>query len=358
MDETREPSSSFQLEQLQPHAAVRGILPDALVTVVNVQWYGSGAVELTYKTPSGKVATLLGRPDAVVTIHGGIGREARVKAQEAFLHDPTVQVLLATDAAGEGINLQRAHLMVNYDLPWNPNRLEQRFGRIHRIKQTEVCHLWNLVAEETREGDVYQCLLRKLEEARKSLGGQVFDVLGKIQFAGHPLRDLLIQAIRYGDQPEVRARLTTAVTTTLDSSHFQELLEDHALAHENMDASRVQSIREDMERAEARWLQPHYIESFFLEAFQRLGGTVRQREPRRYEITHVPVTIRNRDRLIGTAEPVLPRYERITFEKSLVSPLSQPLAAFVCPGHPLLDSVIDLTLERHRDLLNNAALIK
>ena len=155
-----------------------------------------------------RITTLLGRTEAVVMIHGGMGREERLKAQESFRHDPEVQVLLATDAAGEGINLQRAHLMVNYDLPWNPNRLEQRFGRIHRIGQTEVCHLWNLVAEETREGDVYRKLLEKLEEARKALGGQVFDVLGKLQFEGRPLRDLLIEAIRYGDQPEVRARLT------------------------------------------------------------------------------------------------------------------------------------------------------
>jgi SNF2 family DNA or RNA helicase len=99
-----------------------------------------------------RVTTMLGRKDAVVVIHGGMGREDRMKAQESFRHDPEVQVLIATDAAGEGINLQRAHLMVNYDLPWNPNRIEQRFGRIHRIGQTEVCHLWNLVAEETREG--------------------------------------------------------------------------------------------------------------------------------------------------------------------------------------------------------------
>ena len=91
-------------------------------------------------------------PEALVTIHGGMGREDRAKAQEAFKQDKDVLILLATDAAGEGINLQRAHLMVNYDLPWNPNRLEQRFGRIHRIGQTEVCHLWNLLAEETREG--------------------------------------------------------------------------------------------------------------------------------------------------------------------------------------------------------------
>ena len=304
-----------------------------------------------------RITTLLGRKSAVVVIHGAIGREDRLKIQEAFKHDPEVQVLLATDAADEGINLQRAHLMVNYDLPWNPNRLEQRFGRIHRIGQTEVCHLWNLVAEETREGDVYRKLLDKLEQARQSLGGQVFDVLGKLQFEGKPLRDLLIQAIRYGEQPEVKAYLTTVLDHALDREQLRDLLEDRALAHDAMDASRIRRIREDMERADAKRLQPHYIESFFREAFQKLGGTERKREPRRYEITHVPAPIRNRDRLIGIGEPVLPRYERITFEKDLINPQGQPLAAFVCPGHPLLDSVIDLTLERHRDLLKRGTIL-
>jgi SNF2 family DNA or RNA helicase len=304
-----------------------------------------------------RITTLLGRKEAVVMIHGGMGREERMKAQEAFKHDPEVQVLLATDAAGEGINLQRAHLMVNYDLPWNPNRIEQRFGRIHRIGQTEVCHLWNLVAEETREGEVYRTLLEKLEQARTALGGQVFDVLGKLQFDGRPLRDLLIEAIRYGERPEVRARLTQVVAHAFDKSELQDLLEERALAHDAMDASRVYRIREEMERAEARRLQPHYIESFFLEAFQRLGGTSKQREPRRYEVTHVPAPVRNRDRLIGIGEPVLPRYERVAFEKSLVAPQGQPLAAFVCPGHALLDATIDLTLERDRDLLRRGAVL-
>ena len=100
------------------------------------------------------------------------------KVQEAFTQDREVQVLIATDAAGEGVNLQRAHLMVNYDLPWNPNRIEQRFGRIHRIGQTEVCHLWNLVAAETREGAVFQALCHKLEEESDALQGRIFDVLG------------------------------------------------------------------------------------------------------------------------------------------------------------------------------------
>ncbi len=304
-----------------------------------------------------RVTTLLGRQESVVVIHGGMGREERLKAQEAFRHDPEVQVLLATDAAAEGINLQRAHLMVNYDLPWNPNRLEQRFGRIHRIGQTEVCHLWNLVADETREGDVYRTLLDKLEQARQTLGGQVFDVLGKLQFEGRPLRDLLLEAIRYGEQADVRARLTEAVDHALDRGKLRNLLEERALAHDAMDASRVHGIREDMERAEARRLQPHYIESFFHEAFRRLGGTVRQREPRRYEISHVPAPVRNRDRLIGIGEPVLARYERIAFDKSLVAPQGQPLAAFICPGHPLLDAVIDLTLERNRDLLKRGTVL-
>ena len=181
---------------------------------------------------------------------------------------------------------------------------------------------------------------------------------GKLHFEGRPLRELLVEAIRYGEQPEVRARLTTAVDHALDHrGRLQDLLEERALAHDAMDASRVHRIREKMERAEARRLQPHYIESFFREAFQRLGGSAKQREASRYEITHVPAPVRNRDRLIGIGEPVLPRYERIAFEKSLVAPQGQPLAAFVCPGHPLLDAVIDLTLERHRDLLKRGAVL-
>jgi superfamily II DNA or RNA helicase len=303
-----------------------------------------------------RIQTLFGRPEAVVAIHGGLGREERQIAQERFTQDKDVQILVATDAAGEGINLQRAHLMVNYDLPWNPNRLEQRFGRIHRIGQTEVCHLWNLVAAETREGEVLNALCKKLEEESKTLNGRIFDVLGKA-FRETPLRDLIVEAIRYGDRPEVRARLTAVVDRALDRQHLIELMEERALAHETMDVSRVLQIREEMERAEARRLQPHFIASFFLEAFRLLGGTIREREPRRYEVIHVPSAIRARDRLIGTREPVLPRYERITFERELISVPGKPLAAFVCPGHPLLDATIDLILERYRDLLKRGAVL-
>ncbi|ELR99512.1 helicase-related protein [Gloeocapsa sp. PCC 73106] len=304
-----------------------------------------------------RITTLLGTKTAVVHIHGAMRREDRLKSQEAFKYDPEVKILLATDAAGEGINLQRSHLMVNYDLPWNPNRLEQRFGRIHRIGQTEVCHLWNLVASETREGDVYLTLLEKLDDARKALGGQVFDVLGKIQFDGKPLRELLIEAIRYGEQPEVRSRLFQVVENAFDREQLQELVEECALAHDAMDASRVYQIREEMERAEARKLQPYYIESFFLEAFQGLGGVVKQREARCYEVTHVPSSIRGNSRTRSVSDPVQSRYQRISFEKSLVAIQGQPLAAFVYPGHPLLEATIALTLEPNRDLLRRGTIL-
>ena len=304
-----------------------------------------------------RITGLVGREEAVAVIHGSMRREDRHTAQETFRHDPHVQILLATDAAGEGINLQRAHLMVNYDLPWNPNRIEQRFGRIHRIGQNQVCYLWNLVAQETREGDVYLTLLKKLEQVRNSLGGQVFDVLGKLQFEGRPLRELLVEAVRYGERPETQARLTTMVDSALDHDKLRFLLDEHSLTPEFMDAGRVHRIREDMERAEARRLQPHYIESFFLEAFQRLGGSARQRETRRYEVTHVPAPVRNRSLSTGAGRTVLRRYERIAFEKSLLASGTQTPAAFVCPGHPLLDAVIEHTLAGNSNLLRQGTVL-
>jgi SNF2 family DNA or RNA helicase len=301
-----------------------------------------------------KIRTLRGKHEEVVVIHGGLRRDERRQAVEAFTQDKDVLFMVANDAAGEGINLQRAHLMVNYDLPWNPNKLEQRFGRIHRIGQKEVCHLWNLVAAETREGEVYTRLLDKLEQERKDLGGRVYDVLGRL-FEARPLRELLMEAIRYGETPEVKARLYETVDSAVDRRHLEELLEERALVRETMDPSRVEEIREQMERAEARRLQPHFIQSFFLEAFKHLGGTIHKREPGRYEIRHVPGAIRERDRRFGHGMPVQRSYERIYFEKDRGEDL--PPTSFVSPGHPLLDATIDLILERHRDLLKRGAVL-
>ncbi len=303
----------------------------------------------------GKITSLLGGPEAVVTIHGGMLRDDRRKAEALFKQDVGVRVMIATDAAGEGINLQRAHLMINYDLPWNPNRLEQRFGRIHRIGQTEVCYLWNLVSNQTREGMVFQRLFTKLEQERQSLGGKVFDILGKVSFDNKPLRELLVEAIRYGNDPEVRERLRRVVDNSLDREALAKLLDDRALTEDTMDVHRVVAIREEMERIEAHKLQPHFVESFFVAAFTNLGGKIRKRETGRYEISHVPFVIRNRDAIIGFGEPVMPRYERICFDKQYQNVPGLATADMVCPGHPLLEAVIDLILEQSVDTMKQGS---
>lgn len=302
-----------------------------------------------------KIRSLLGNAESVVTIHGGMLRDERRKVEERFKQDVEVRILIATDAAGEGINLQRAHLMINYDLPWNPNRLEQRFGRIHRIGQTEVCHLWNLVANETREGFVFQRLFSKLEEERQALGGKVFDILGKMTFDNKSLRELLIEAVRYGNDPQVRARLNQVVDHNMNRESFQKLIDERALTDDVMDIHVVNTIREDMERIEAHKLQPHFIESFFLEAFKSLGGKVRKRETGRYEITSVPYPVRNRDMQIGFGEPVLKRYERICFDKEYCNVPGLPQAALICPGHPLLEATIDIIREKNVDVMKRGA---
>ena len=304
---------------------------------------------------AGRIRDRTGEPESVAIIHGSVPRDRRRATIAAFNDDPTVRFLLANDAAGEGVNLQRgAHLMVNYDLPWNPNRLEQRFGRIHRIGQTEVCHLWNLLASETREGAVYQRLLEKLETARETLGGKVYDVLGEL-FEARPLRELFMEAIRYGEQPEIRAKLFQAIDGAVDVDNINDLVARNKLTQEGLDPATVRGVREAMERAAARRLQPHHIRSFFQAAFAEAGGKMRPREKGRSEVTRVPPLLRDRDRLIGRADPVLQRYRRICFDKAHIP--GQPQAALVAPGHPLLDSLIDLTLERYRDLLTRGAVL-
>jgi len=301
-----------------------------------------------------KVRARIGNPEAVEVIHGGVTREERRKVIERFMQDRDLLVLIANDAAGEGVNLQRGHLMVNYDLPWNPNKIEQRFGRIHRIGQTEVCHLWNLVAADTREGEVYGRLLEKLEAAREALGGRVYDVLGEL-FEGTALKDLLIQAIQYGEQDDVRARLFRQVDGAVDQQHLIELLKRRALTNDTMPEARVQELRLEMEKAEAQRLQPHHVQSFFVEAFQRLGGQLKRREEGRWEITHVPVRIRDRDRQIGNGAPLQKKYERICFEKIRIN--QQPVAEFVCPGHPLLEAVISIIREDYDQLMKQGAIL-
>lgn len=305
---------------------------------------------------AGKIGSLLGDVGAVLTIKGGMTRDERHRAEEAFKQDANVRILVATDAAGEGINLQRAHLMINYDLPWNPNRLEQRFGRVHRIGQTEVCHLWNLVSTQTREGEVFQRLFSKLEVERAALGGKVFDILGRVTFEGKTLRDLLLDAIRYGDDPEVRARLNQVVDASLDTAAIKSLLKEYALTSDVMDVSGVNAIRENMERMEARKLEPHFIQAFFMAAMKRLGGRVEAREQGRFEVLEVPFSVRSMD--MGAQNGcVLPAYERICFDKvSKEGPGLVP-AELVCPGEPLLGGIVKVLVGQLGHTLKQGCLL-
>ena len=311
-----------------------------------------------------RIAGVLGNDSAIVTIHGGTQRDERKKAQALFRSDKDTRVLIGTDAVGEGVNLQVAHLMVNYDLPWNPNRLEQRFGRIHRIGQTEVCHLWSLVAKETREGAVWHRLLEKLATESEALKGKVFNILGDV-FEERSLKDLMLEAIRYGNQPEIRAKLSQRIDHAFDRDHLASLLNRNALVQESMSPERLFKVKEEMDKAEARRLQPFFVRAFFLQAFASLGGAVHRREAERFEITHVPLELRERDRRITgrnrrDQEPVLKRYDRVCFERTAIQPNERPglqRAVLMHPGHPLMLTMTDLILEQNANLLRRGTVL-
>ena len=291
-----------------------------------------------------KLGNLLGDSSTIVTIHGGKRQEERRIIQDRFRDNSNVQILVATDAAGEGINLQFAHLMVNYDLPWNPNRLEQRFGRIHRIGQTEVCHLWNIVTRETREGSVYERLLQKLETIGNALNGKVFDVLGEL-FEGTPLPQLLKQALRYGDDPRVRERLNLTIDNAVNSERIHELAQGRVLASDAID---IEQLRLDIDASKSNRLYSQNIRDFLIRVLNCLsidyssvvGGDIRELGNGCYKIVRVPGVIVDHARRSGIRD-LSPEYERVTFD-----PLPMRLATrfdapvVVGPGHPLLDATI------------------
>ena len=299
----------------------------------------------------------IGREDAVVTIHGGVRREDRRKAQERFKTDDDCLFLVATDAAGEGVNLQNAHLLVNFDLPWNPNRIEQRFGRVHRIGQTYMCHMWSLVAKDTREGDVYVRLLEKLEQQRAALGGRVYDVLGAV-FDGNALRDLMMKAVLEGDSPEAQAALFEVVDAHVGDG-IGEVLAADQLVPTTMTGPQVEQVRAEMDRAEAARLQPHHVEAFFTAAFTDVGGSLRSRESHRYEIKSVPRPVKEHDRIAGRGAPVMDKYSRVTFDPAFVRLQhgNATSATLVHPAHPLMAALMAVTGDRHADKLRHGAIL-
>ena len=293
-----------------------------------------------------KIGRLLCDPAAVKTIHGGTNRDARREIQEEFNNNPAVTVLVATDAAGEGVNLHKnCNLMINYDLPWNPNRLEQRFGRIHRIGQVLPCYLWNMISVDTREGQVFQRLLDKLEHESQSLGGRVFDILGNA-ISANSLKELLLQAIQYENSEEAKRWMTKVVNSELDTAKLKRLIAEQSNFEQAMTPDMVYKIKEEMDKAEARKLQPCFVRAFFQGGFQSLGGELRKRGNGRWMIPHVPAAVREKAKRVNSRRPVATTYDYVCFDRESIRPTSaSPEAAFLHPGHPLVAAVTKLVYE-------------
>lgn len=295
----------------------------------------------------------------VAVIHGGLKLAERIEAERHFRE--RAQIMVATEAAGEGINLQFCHLMVNYDIPWNPNRLEQRMGRIHRIGQTEDVHIFNLVATNTREGKVLETLLRKLKRMSESLGDPVFDVIGEI-FADYRLRDLLESVIAGSVTPDEATDAFGTDPNEFDAEtvkRAQELL-DRALATAHID---WQAERDRANRAEERRLPPHYLERFFRDATLYAGGQVADRlDPGTLRVTRTPDVLVARSRVGDATRLIAPEYRRLTFDKTVAmrpagAGLEQgaPPPELCGPGHPLFDALVDYIIERTEADLNRGA---
>ena len=303
-----------------------------------------------------RISDVYGNSEMIATIHGGVKRDLRAKVQVDFKNDPKLKVLLATDAAGEGVNLQNAHLMINYDLPWNPNRLEQRFGRIHRIGQQEVCHLWNMIASNTREGQVFERLFDKLEIQKKALGGKVFDILGEA-FTDKSLNDILLEAIRYSNDQEVQAKISERIGNTLETSRLQDIIKKNSLIAETMTSETVYQTKEKMDRAEARKLQPYFVKRFFCEAFTKLGGSIKAREKGRWAISYIPKELREYNRISSqTRTPIAQQYQRICFEKNHLYH-NKVMAELLHPATPLMQAVIGVSWEKYRLHLQQGAVL-
>ena len=268
---------------------------------------------------------------SVVTIHGGMSLEERVAAEQEFKR--SARVLVATEAAGEGINLQFCHLMINYDLPWSPNRLEQRMGRIHRYGQAKEVFIYNLVAADTREGRVLARLMAKLEEIRRALGDKVFDVIGDL-FPGKRLSQLLTEAAAGARSVE---EILSELEVRVDEEYVRRMREHlgESLATRFIDFTR---IRELAERAREHRLAPEYTQEFFRRAIEVAGGRMKQRRDGLWAIDLVPWAVREASGGTDRARSLEREYPKVTFDKEDLR--RHPDAELVTFGHPLFDAVL------------------
>lgn len=273
---------------------------------------------------------------SVNTIHGGMKLEQRVEAEKIFKNEK--QILVATEAAGEGINLQFCNLMINYDIPWNPNRLEQRMGRIHRYGQQKEVFVFNLVAEDTREGKVLNKLFEKLEEIKNALGSdKVFDVISDIIYGKNLAQILLEAAANARDIDEILKEIDIVV----DEDYITRIKENlgESLATRYIDYTR---IKEMAEKAKEYKLIPEYTEAFFKKAFILAEGNLNQRKDNFWNIKSIPYEIRtiaDEDRFKRIYGPLLKAYPKITFDKEIS--FRNPDSEFLSFGHPLFEALLE-----------------
>ncbi|CAB3288017.1 Type III restriction endonuclease, res subunit [Methanocaldococcus lauensis] len=265
----------------------------------------------------------------VTYIHGEMSMDERIKREKEF--KDTAQVMVATEAAGEGINLQFCHLLINYDIPWNPNRLEQRIGRVHRYGQKYPVYIFNFVAKNTREGIVLERVLKKLEEIRKALGDKVFDVIGEL-FNGENLYKALTEIATMSKDPESVLQEEINLETEEIREKAKIILEE-SLATKHIDLSKIRKL---LEEAEANKLSPEYLEIFFIKAMKYLGAKVREKKPHIFSIEKVPRVIREIAKIKGYGE-VQRSYKEITFDKKIAE--SNDNVEFVSFGHPLFEAL-------------------
>jgi len=280
-------------------------------------------------------------------IRGGMNPHERKRAQEVFRTG--AQVCIATEAAGEGINLQFCHLMINYDMPWNPTRLEQRLGRIHRIGQDRDVYAFNFVATDSEdgqpivEGRILHRLLEKLEQMNEALEGRVFDVIGEVLSLNDVnLPDMLRDAAY--DPRRLDEYLDQIDRINPDKLKEYEEATGIALARSHVDFSAFQ--RRNLE-VEERRLMPRYVEAQFVAAAKEVGLRVEPRADGLWRVEHVLAALRS-ERLrsvqkIGKAES---SYRKITFHKHHLEQDAHLDAVLMGPGHPLYAAVDEKLNER------------
>lgn len=278
----------------------------------------------------------------VTSIHGEMSMEERLQREKDFRE--RAQVMVATEAAGEGINLQFCHLLINYDIPWNPNRLEQRIGRVHRYGQKYPVHVFNFVAENTREGMVLKRLLKKIEEIKKALGDKVYDVIGELLDGENLYRVLAEVAAMMRDPGDVLREEEKVLRTDKVVERAKEALGE-SLATRHIDLIKIRRL---LEEAEENRLSPEYLELFFLKAMERLNARVREKEPHVYSIDRVPQIIREIAEKEGYGK-VERSYKAITFDKELSE--NRDDVEFVSFGHPLFEALLHWVRESYREEL-------